>query len=112
MKVTLPYPPSINAYWRFRKKGGVYKTETARAYAWDALAVVGERAPMEGLLSVTLHVYRPQKSGDLDNRVKLILDVLQDVLYYDDSQIVEIHAYRHDDRKNPRVEVEITPCSQ
>ena len=32
------------------------------------------------------------------------------VAYSDDSQIVRIVAERYDDKRNPRVEIEVTPC--
>ena len=54
---------------------------------------------------------RPQRSGDLDNRLKCLLDSLNGIAWSDDGQIVEIHAYRHDDKKNPRVEIEINPAT-
>jgi Holliday junction resolvase RusA-like endonuclease len=63
---------------------------------------------MTGRIAVTMHVYRPRKSGDLDNRTKAVLDCLQGVVYLDDAQIVELHTYRHDDKLNPRVEVTIS----
>jgi Holliday junction resolvase RusA-like endonuclease len=63
---------------------------------------------MDGDLSLTMIVYRPAKRGDLDNYTKILADSLQGVLYENDSQIVRILAERHDDKRNPRVEVEIS----
>jgi Holliday junction resolvase RusA-like endonuclease len=54
-------------------------------------------------LSVTL--YRPRKSGDADNALKALLDALNGLLWVDDSQIVEIHLWRRDDKARPRVEL-------
>jgi Holliday junction resolvase RusA-like endonuclease len=34
---------------------------------------------------------------------------MQGIAYIDDNQITEMHAYRFEDKGNPRVEVEITP---
>ena len=58
---------------------------------------------MDGPVALNLTVFRPRKSGDLDNYLKIMLDALQGFLYDNDSQIVEIHAYRQDDKDNPRV---------
>ena len=58
---------------------------------------------------VTLRWHRPAKRGDLDNTTKVTLDALNGIAYSDDSQIVELHAYRFDDKDNPRMEVEIKP---
>jgi Holliday junction resolvase RusA-like endonuclease len=66
--------------------------------------------PLVGDVSVTLRVYRQAKRGDLDNSIKVSLDSLIGVAYADDSQIVRIVAERYDDKRNPRVEVEVTPA--
>lgn len=57
--------------------------------------------------TLTIHWYRAQRSGDLDNRLKVIGDALIGTAYEDDKQIVELHAFRHDDKTNPRVEITI-----
>jgi len=106
--MTLPYPPSANRYWR-NGKHGTYVSEEAKAFK-QTVAQIGmvERVPMvEGPVSLTVHVFRPQKSGDLMNREKVLSDSLQGVVYKDDKQIVEAHFYLHDDSKNPRAEVSI-----
>jgi crossover junction endodeoxyribonuclease RusA len=68
--------------------------------------------PFAGPVAVYLHVYRARKAGDLDNSAKVLLDALQGVAYNDDAQIVELHLYRHDDKANPRVEVEVRKISE
>lgn len=106
MRATLPYPPSANRYWR------VYRGRprpSAEAKAFKAAVGLQMRAakatPAEGPLSLTVHVFRPQKRGDLDNTLKALCDALNGYAWHDDSQVVEIHAHRHDDKAQPRVEV-------
>ena len=60
-----------------------------------------------GPIAVDISVYRPQRRGDLDNVLKALLDSLNGVLWVDDDQVVELHAYRYDDPYNPRVELRI-----
>jgi Holliday junction resolvase RusA-like endonuclease len=75
-----------------------------------AIAIIAKakvKTPLAGALILTLRLYRPQKSGDLSNRIKVLEDALQGVCYTDDNQIIEIHASRHDDKDNPRVELSI-----
>lgn len=109
MILILPYPPSINSYWR-NFRGRMVKTKEAKQYHQHAalLARAAGLDPVQGDVSITMRVYRPRKSGDLDNRAKIVLDSLNGVAYDDDKQIVELHAYRFDDKENPRVEVEIS----
>lgn len=108
IKVVLPYPPSTNHYLK-RGKHGVYKTQEAQDYLTDVGWICRQLGlePMQGELIVTIDVYRPRRSGDLDNRAKCALDALQGHAYRNDNQIVELHMHRHDDRFNPRVEVRI-----
>lgn len=110
ISLTLPYPPSANAYWRSVVIAGrvrVLLSSEARRYkkavAKYAASVV--RAPMLGPLRLTLTVYRPRRAGDLSNRIKVVEDALNGVCYVDDSQIVEIIARRFDDKANPRAEI-------
>lgn len=115
---TLPMPPSANRYWR-RGGNSTYVSDEAQEYK-DAVSrqvsAVGKREggkrvgplePLAGEIAVTVRVYRARRSGDLDNRLKVLLDSLQGVAYVSDSQIVEIHAERFEDKSDPRVEVEI-----
>lgn len=108
MKVTLPYPPSANRYWRTFRGHTVLSAE-AKAYKKQVAAILSAAGwqPASGDVAYTAHVYRPLKSGDLDNRLKVLGDALTGYAWVDDKQVVELHAYRHDDKANPRVEVAI-----
>lgn len=113
MKLTLSYPPSANDYWR-SVRGRVLVSREARAYRERArLEALSQRIgrPLEGPVFVSVAVYRPRRIGDLDNRLKVMLDALRGVAYEDDDQVVEIHAMRFEDKANPRVEVEVEPSS-
>ena len=109
MKITLPYPPSANRYWRVFR-GRAVKSAEARKYQLH-VGLLAKRAgvrPVSGEVAVALELYRPQRSGDLDNFIKVSLDALKGYAYDDDKQVVEIVARRHDDKKNPRLVVEVT----
>jgi Holliday junction resolvase RusA-like endonuclease len=62
---------------------------------------------LSGDLRLFVDLYRPRKSGDLSNRVKILEDSLQGFCFKNDSQIVELYCRRFDDKANPRVEVRI-----
>lgn len=107
IKLTLPYPPSANRYWRKTKTGRVYISDEALTYRDEVNYRTLKVNALTGELKLTAKFYRPRKSGDLDNRIKILFDALQGNCFNDDKQIAEIHAYRFDDKQNPRVEVEI-----
>lgn len=111
MRLTLPYPPTANLYWRVWRGRAVKSTE-ARAYQETVkrLALLdGPRRPLAGLLSVAMDVYRPRRRGDLDNTLKVILDALKGIAFDDDDQIEVIVARRFDDKAKPRAEITIEP---
>lgn len=110
MKLTLPYPPSVNAIWRvFRNR--IIKAKAGREYAKRVQleASAQEAVPLDGPVAVSVTAYRPQKRGDLDNTLKAAFDALNGVAWGDDSQVVELHAWRMDDKTNPRLEVHVQP---
>jgi crossover junction endodeoxyribonuclease RusA len=109
MRLILPYPPSANRLWK-NARGHMVKSAEAKVYGYQVLAIAQQAgiSPMTGAVAVTIDVYRPRKSGDLDNRLKITIDSLNGLAWNDDAQIVEIHARRFDDKHNPRIEVEVS----
>lgn len=107
--MTTEFPPSLNKFYRtFRGRilisaeGRAYKLRTALKL--KALRII----PLEGPICVSLTLYRPQKRGDADNALKCLFDACNGLLWLDDSQIVEIHLWRKDDKANPRVELSVS----
>ncbi|HXI15179.1 MAG TPA: RusA family crossover junction endodeoxyribonuclease [Chloroflexota bacterium] len=109
VNVTLPYPPSSNRYWRTDRGGRPHLSDEAKAYKLDVLlfAVAAGLRPLEGPVRLTLTIFRPRRAGDLSNRIKILEDALNGIAWGDDKQIVELHAYRKEDKTNPRAEVTI-----
>ncbi len=108
LKLILPYPPSVNnLYATF---GGRRITSAKGRKFKSDIAVLAKRQGarlLNGDLSVTFRVFRPRKIGDLDNRLKISQDALKGICFADDKQIIEIHAFRFDDAKNPRIEIDL-----
>jgi crossover junction endodeoxyribonuclease RusA len=104
--LTLPFPPSGNRLWR-NYRGRTVKSAEARQYqvaaAWRAK--LAGAVLHDGAVGLELRFYRPARRGDLDNRLKILLDSLQGVLYHDDKQVRELHCYLADCKADPRVEV-------
>lgn len=114
MKIILPYPPSTNLLYRTVIKGRgpsaramPIKTAAYRDYEETVRSSLRDCGyvpyPAGTTVALTLHVYRPRKAGDLSNRIKALEDVIKGIAFGDDNQVIEIHAYRHDDKENPRV---------
>ena len=82
------------------------KSGEARAYCKVVAILARGIRPTAKPVALTLRWYRGRRSGDLSNRIKICEDSLQGIVYVNDNQIVELHAYRHDDKANPRLEVE------
>ncbi len=111
---TLPYPPSANAYWRFvaiRGRPVVLVSREAREYKKTVALMLKTSPRITGTVGLRLNVFRPRKSGDLDNTIKVLLDSLKGILFEDDKQVVEITAKRWDDKENPRVLVQVIPLN-
>lgn len=99
IEIRLPYPPSANAYWRAAPRRGLVPSSKALKYkaAVAQLALENDALPLLGPVVVTVRVYRPRASGDLDNTLKVLFDALKFVAWMDDSQVVELHAQREED---------------
>lgn len=107
-----PEPPSAGLYWRLWR-GKIVKTAQARAYQQGVYhqALAEGRRPIEDCdVKVSLWWRPSSRRGDLDNRLKVILDALQGALYENDRQVVELHAYRLDATKPGWVLVEVEPA--
>lgn len=107
-RFTIGLCPSANVYWRMWNNHMVLSGE-ARKYKKE-IAEVGRTlgiVPSKRPIALSLWVYRARKAGDVSNRIKCAEDALCGVAFDDDAQVVEIHAYRRDDKENPRIEVEV-----
>jgi Holliday junction resolvase RusA-like endonuclease len=100
----LPVPPSANEYWAVGNNR-LYVTAKAKAYKEEIYWLLKGAVPLKGKVAVNFSVFRPRMCGDLDNYNKVMFDALQGLVYKNDSQIVEIHSFRKDDKHNPRVEL-------
>lgn len=118
ISLTLPMPPSSNRYWRtiayISKKtrkpaAATFVSDEAKKYKADVAKIASLSVLIFSEIAISVKVFRERRSGDLDNRLKVLCDAMQGVIYADDKQIVKIAAERFEDKKNPRVEVEITP---
>lgn len=99
IELHLPWPPSVNSYWRHitsgKLAGRVLISEKGRAYRTSVRVArldqlrIGGPLPLAGRLSVSIDAYPPDRRWrDLDNLPKAVLDGLTHAgLWLDDSQI-------------------------
>lgn len=93
------YQPSRNVEYR-------QKVQAAARLAMDGAE------PMDGELFADVKIYRKYKrtariAGDVDNHLKAVLDALNGIVFFDDSQIVRCVVEKFTDKEKPRAVIEI-----
>lgn len=89
--INLPFPPSVNAYWR-TVKGRMLISAAGREYRRAVAAAALEYRVSPGFQTgpVAVHVVATapdRRRRDLDNLLKAALDSLNGIAWADDSQI-------------------------
>lgn len=95
-RITLPYPPSANHYWRHVGNRTLISS-TGRQYKLNVAAECLQRGwrPTTARVSVTIYAAPPdRRRRDLDNLLKPLLDSLKGYAYRDDSQIDRLEIVR------------------
>ena len=100
VKMILPYPPSVNHYWRkwnnrmvISREGRAYRERVqallATAGAGGGAGGDGDDPPDDGSLALAMDAFPPdRRRRDLDNIQKPLLDALEHAgVYGDDGQI-------------------------
>jgi len=120
--LTLPYPPSINHYWR-RVGPRTLVSREGRAFRRDVCALLRQgfgaqtllggggprRPPSGGRIALAMDAFPPdRRRRDLDNIAKAALDALEHAgIYADDSQIDLLLTRRRDPVKRGRLDIRI-----
>ena len=110
------------------KNGQKFKKKAHREY-FDTIhtyMLKNKVKPLEGEIELSIVLYRPRKSGDIDGPLKTLFDAMEQPsalvpsngkkkrmktspfgVYVNDSQIIDLHVYKRLDKDNPRVEIQI-----
>ncbi|WP_454833518.1 RusA family crossover junction endodeoxyribonuclease [Rahnella aceris] len=114
MQLTLPFPPSVNGYWRSTRKG-VLISERGRIFRSNALASIYQQLrsrPTALLTELDVHLvlYPPTRAKrDLDNFQKALFDGLTHAgIWKDDSQVKRMTVEWGPVTKEGKAEITIT----
>ena len=109
----LPWPPTVNSYYKITKHGQRYLDKKVREYRDTLHSAVEQQAPglhLTDTLFMEGYLFPPdRRKRDLDNYMKGLLDALTNSgIWEDDSLIDQLHIYRGETVKEGSVRVEIT----
>ncbi len=108
--LTLPFPPSVNGYYRAIKRGNICTnilSKKGREYK-DIVASLVTPQLTEERLMVKVYLYPPDKRRrDIDNYNKALLDSLSGIIWKDDSQIDYLIITRQDPSKGGKTIIKI-----
>lgn len=115
--LNVPYPPSLNHYWRYLAAGRVLISQEGRTYRHRIAEVVALQwdhdypRPLYGRLTVTIDLYPPDRRvRDIDNFAKVLLDALAKAdVFVNDSQIDELRIVRWGTRNPAHARVTFAP---
>lgn len=107
MKLILPWPPSVNRYWRM-VNGRMLIAASGRKYR-ESMPIMARLGASPVELSI-LAYYPDMRRRDIDNLLKAPLDALTYAgLWEDDSQIQALSIRKAGyDKHHPRLEISVT----
>jgi Holliday junction resolvase RusA-like endonuclease len=98
--LTLPVPGSANRLSRTGKgrmgRTQIYKPRAEREYQAAAGWAMASCPKIAGDVEVAVIWYRAKRQGDVDNRLKPLLDALKDVAFGDDAAVARLSIERID----------------
>jgi len=115
INIKLPWPPSVNRYWR-NVKGRTLISAEGRAYKKAVAGLVmakGLAGAFSGddRLEVAIAAHVPDKRRrDLDNLLKASLDAITEAIGVDDSQIDDLRIVRAEKMEGGELALTIGIC--
>lgn len=111
--LVLPWPPTINNYYKVARSGVKYLHKNVREYRLKVDEDIQEQAPglcIDTPIFMEVYLYPPDsRKRDLDNYMKGLLDALVNTnLLADDSLIDQLFVYRGEVVSDGKVIIEIS----
>ena len=96
--MSLPYPPSINHYWR-RVGPRTLISREGRTFRTNVCALLGgggpRKPPAGGRIALCMDAFPPdRRRRDLDNLIKATADALQHAGVYEDDSLIDLLLVR------------------
>ena len=109
----LPWPPTVNDYYKCGRQGQRYLGINVREYRAAVLEAIATQVPglhLDERLFMEVYLFPPNRRVmDLDNRMKGLLDALTESGVWEDDKLVDqLHIYRGEVVKGGSVRVEIS----
>ena len=121
LHISLPLPPSINHMYFNLKRGGKKLTKQAEEYVKTSRALINKAIEEQKWVKqhkstwyyIDLVFFMPDRRvRDSHNMLKLLLDVMQGVVYENDYFVLPRVQSVEYDADNPRVEVCVMPQTE
>jgi Holliday junction resolvase RusA-like endonuclease len=84
---------------RPRQQKDSYIAQASEQYKWTILLC-------DIVIEANIY-YGDKRIRDIDNYNKLWMDALSGILYKDDKQIIGLMLYKHYDKENPRIIIDV-----
>jgi len=97
MELILPYPPSVNHYWRKWRNRMVISREgrAFRRHGRPLLGSGGQKPPFTGNIALAMDAFPPdRRRRDLDNLLKSTQDSLAHAGVYEDDSLINLLVVR------------------
>lgn len=109
----LPWPPTVNSYYKVTRYGQRYLDKKVRAFRDMVAESVHEQMPgitLDESIYMEVYLFPPdRRKRDLDNYMKGLLDAITESgLWEDDSLIDQLHIYRGEIVSGGSVRVELS----
>lgn len=103
IQIELPYPPSVNHYWRYGG-GRLYIDRRVKDWLAEVEArwiELGRPKMVDGYYKVRVHLYPPdRRRRDIDNTLKAIFDALVQMdIIPDDYKVKALEVYEHPEKR-------------